>query len=257
MTALRPTTQALLSRHYQSLARDYDRFLYYSPEFVRSLTAMMIHELRLEVDDVLADIGCGSGMYSLDILEQVPLAQPVVGVDPFPEMLEQIPADANVEKVAMDALKFSTRPGGYNKVLIKETIHHVEDRATLFANLSDRLPGGGTMCLVHVPPEVEYPLFDAALQRCHSWHADPDELAVQLNEAGFVVDSRTHEYEHSIPRADYLKMVEARYMSVLTSFSDEELVRGLDEIDRRYSATDPLVFIDRFSVVTADKPADA
>lgn len=245
--------QEVIDKHYQRLAKDYDEFLYYSPEFVRALTAKMIEKLQLAPTDLLADVGCGTGMYSLDILKQVDLEQPVIGVDPYPEMLAQIPDEAPITPLAEDALTFSRREAHFDKVLIKETIHHVEPREEFFANIHGRLPAGGVMLLVHVPPDVKYPLFEAALARCLGWHADPDELVEQLQQAGFDVQRDALDYEHTLPRDHYFKMVQNCYMSVLTSFSEQELEAGLAEMNAKYVAEPVLRFTDHFDFLTATK----
>lgn len=244
----------ILDKHYRRLAKDYDRFLYYSPDFVRALTEKMVEKLRLRPDDVLADIGCGTGMYSLDILKQVPLRSPVLGVDPYQEMLDQIPGDAAITPVNEDALAYSARPGDYNKILIKETVHHIDRREEFFRNLHRNLPSGGILLLVHVPPDVQYPLFAKALDRCLRWHANPHELKRQLESVGFDVDWDVLDYEHALPKEHYLQMVADCYMSVLTSFSDDELESGLAEMKEKYADADVLRFVDHFDYLIASKP---
>lgn len=245
----------VLDEHYQTLAEEYDEFLHYSPDFVRTLTAKMVEKLELQEDDLLVDIGCGTGMYPLDILEQVPLEQPVLGVDPYAEMLEQIPDGAHIRPIVEEGLAFTRRDETWDKVLIKETVHHIKDREELFRNLYQRLRPGGIVLLVHVPPDVDYPLFDAALERALTWHADPDELVRLLGEAGFAVDREELVYEHTIPKDHYFRMVETGYMSVLTSFEEDELQAGLQEMRERYADIDVLRFPDRFDYVTGRKPA--
>lgn len=253
MSEKRPDSSHVLDEHYRSLADDYDEFLYYSPGFVRKLTTRMIDHLRLDEGDRFADIGCGTGIYSLDILEQVDLEQPILGVDPYPEMLAAIPDQAHIEPIATTALEFSRQDRSYDKVLIKEGIHHVRERPEFFSNVHARLPDGGRMLLVHVPPDVDYPLFEAALERCLNWHADPDELATQLAAAGFEVERDAVDIQHDLPTSHYLKMVEHCYMSVLTSFEPEELEAGLEEMRGRYGHLDSLQFVDHFDYLVAIK----
>lgn len=249
-----PSSLDVLDEHYRNLADEYDEFLYYSSDFVRTLTTKMISELELVEDDRLVDICCGTGIYSLDMLEQVDLKHPVLGVDPYPEMLAAIPDEANMEPIAKTALGFSREDRSYDKVLIKEGIHHVQERPEFFANIHANLSDGGRMLLVHVPPDVDYPLFDAALERCLHWHADPDELETELEDAGFAVERDAVDIQHEIPTAHYLRMVENCYMSVLTSFEKDELQAGLDEMRERYRDQDTLQFVDHFDYLTAVKP---
>lgn len=246
---------AVLKRHYGRLGEKYDQYLYYSPQFVRTLTSKMVEKLQLEPDDLLVDLGCGTGMYSIDMLEQVSLNNLVVGVDPFAEMLDNIDPSAPLVRVQEDALTYSRRATHCNKILIKETVHHVDDRPELFRNLHRQLKPSGKLLLVHVPPRVQYPLFDAALERAQGWHADPDELTEQLAEAGFAVERDAVDYPHVIPKDHYFEMVRSCYMSVLTSFSEEELAAGLQEMEERYGDRETLEFVDHFDYLTATKSA--
>ena len=245
--------QEVIQKHYSRLADDYDEYLYYSPEFVRTLTSKMVAHLDLQRGDRLADIGCGTGMYSADILKQVTLNQPVLGVDPFAQMLAQIPQGTTIEPICQGALEFSRENYTYDKVLIKETIHHVDEQEEFFANLYQRLPVGGRILLVHVPPDVQYPLFQAALDRCMKWHADPDKLEAGLANTGFEITRSALDYPHVLPKEHYFKMVKACYMSVLTSFDEAELQEGLKEIEEKYQIVEQLSFVDHFDYILGTK----
>lgn len=247
-------TEQVLNRHYKSLAERYNDFLYYSPEFVRTLTSKMIEKLELRNTDSLVDLGCGTGMYSLDIIKQVQLRK-VIAVDPYPEMLKQIPedTDTNIHTVVSDALSFSKQPGIYDKILIKEAIHHIPEGEELFNCLFNRLRKGGILLLVHVPPEVEYPLFQKALDRCKECHADPHELLEQLKNTGFRVEQDFIDYAHSIPKQKYFAMVKNCYMSALTSLGEQEIIDGLVEMEKKYNDIESLEFIDHFDYLKAVK----
>ncbi|NIR29729.1 MAG: class I SAM-dependent methyltransferase [Gammaproteobacteria bacterium] len=246
-------TTDVVHEHYRRLAQSYDDLLSYSGDFVRCLSKKIVEKLRLRPDDVFVDVGGGTGMYTADILEQVPLRHPVTLVDPFAEMLAKAPPELPVRRVCMDALTFSAQPGHYDKVLMKESVHHVQDRPALFGNLHRRLNPGGILLLVHIPPVIDYPLFEAALERSKTWHADPDQLARQLEAAGFTVERDALDYRHVIDKEAYFRMVRHRYMSLLSSFSDEELAVGLQEMAERYADRDMLEFNDHFDYLTASK----
>ncbi|HSS66480.1 MAG TPA: SAM-dependent methyltransferase, partial [Gammaproteobacteria bacterium] len=102
-------------------------------------------------------------------------------------------------------------------------------------------------------PEIDYPLFRKALERSRSWHADPSALVRALEAAGFAVERDTLEYRHALPKETYFSMVAGRYMSLLTSFSDEELEAGLAEMTETYADRDILEYTDRFDFITGVK----
>lgn len=249
-------TNNVIDKHYRRLAENYDRYLHYSDDFVRTLTRKMVEMLDLRPGDRFVDLGGGTGIFTLDIIAQVPFEHRVTLVDRFEEMLARVPGDAPIDTVAMDGLEFAKQPGRrYDKVLIKEAVHHIEDRQRLFDALFERLTPGGALLLVHVPPEIQYPLFEAALERARHWHADPDELERQLARAGFERRREGLHYRHEIPKRQYFDMVRASYMSVLTSFSEEEREAGLREMERKYADTDTLRFTDHFDYILGRKPA--
>lgn len=239
--------------HYTRLAEKYDDFLYYSPDFIRSLTTKMIEKLQLREADLFVDLGCGTGMYSIDILKQLKLQNSVIAVDPFAEMLSKIPEDAPLTALPLDAITFSRRPGTYDKILMKEAVHHVDNKEELFSNLYQRLTPGGILLLVHVPPKVQYPLFRKALLKCERWHADPDHLTALLQQSGFRVERDGVDFPHAIPKDKYFKMVESCYMSVLSSMSEEEIREGLAEMAGTYEKESVLNFTDHFDYLTAIK----
>lgn len=243
---------SVAERHYRKLAPRYDDFLRWSPAFLATHAEAMVDHLHLEPDDQLVDLACGTGMYSLALLDRVPLQKPVIGVDPSGEMLDRLPEDARITPEQSDAVSFSRRPGTYDKVLLKEAVHHVDDQQELFDNLHARLRPGGRLLLVHVDPDrVDYPLFDEARRRCRWWFSHPDDLEERLRAAGFGVERDLLVHRHRVPRDRYHEIVAGRYMSVLTSFDDGEVEAGLEEMRHRHRDMPVLEFDETFDYVLA------
>ena len=250
----RPFTENLVENHYKNLSENYDDYLLYSPAFVRTLTKKMIQMLDIKEDDVFVDLGGGTGMYTKDILDQVPLKKPAILVDPFAEMLSQAESHYKIECKQYDGLAFSALEGKYDKVLMKEAVHHIEDKDLLFQNLFERLSPGGQLLLAHVPPELDYPLFKKALDKVRTWHADPEDLNRTLKKTGFQVNHEYLKYPQSIPKQKYIDMVRTGYMTVLSSFSDEEIEEGIKEMETNLSGKEILEFEDHFDFISAWKP---
>lgn len=246
----------LIRKHYEHLADSYDEFLYWSPDFVGCLTDKIVDMLELQPDDVLVDLGGGTGMYSLAILERVSFKRPVTVVDPFPDMLRRIPKEAPITPVTANAVDYSASASPCSKILMKEAIHHVDRKPELFSRLYERLASGGRILLVHVDPnQVEYPLFDAALENARRSFADPDEMMALLRAAGFDAHRDELAWCHDVPTDRYHRMVEERYMSVLTSLDDEQFRAGLEEMRARDAGTERLRFKETFSYVLGIKGA--
>lgn len=227
--------------------------LIYTDFFVRLLTSKMIEMLRLVPEDSFVDLGSRTGIFSRDILEQVALERPMTFVDPMPEVLAGVPRDERIDCVQMDVPGFSEEPHAYDKVLMKEALYHVDDKEALFRNIYERMAPGGVLLLVHMPPEMECPLFTKALERARQWHADPDAVARLLEEIGFEVERDRLDYRHRVPKQAYFDLVRERYLPVLTTFTAAELHEGVREMERTFAGEDTLEFTDHFDFIAARK----
>jgi len=240
--------------HYKNIANIYDNLWSYSPEYIQFTTKKIIEYLHLTTTDVLVDIGCGTGIYSKEILNQMQLEKPIICVDPAAEMLAKIPDNEKLKPVEMDGLDFSQKPGIYNKIFLKEAIHHIEQKSLLFHNLWQRLTPGGIFLLLLLPPTIDYPLFDKALRLYEKTQPHYQEMTNLLEQVGFVVDVNIVEYPLELLKVQYFQMVKNRYMSLLSRFNDAELAAGLKEMEEKYENESILEFSDRMVFITATKP---
>lgn len=161
--ALRPEDSAVdenaTQEHYARLASSYDENWAYSPAFVQWMTDRIQRWLRIVGTDIVADIGCGTGLYSRGLAEH---AAAVACVDQSEPMLARIPGDerliavaASVEDVADGRAKLPYQQ--FDAMLFKEVLHHVGDRAAVIAGLARLLRPGGRMLVVMLPATITYP----------------------------------------------------------------------------------------------------
>jgi ubiquinone/menaquinone biosynthesis C-methylase UbiE len=232
--------------HYERLAEDYNDNWVYNPGFIEWMTGQILDRLAIRSGDRIADIGCGTGLYSIALAEH---ADQVLCIDPSAGMLEQLPKNNAI--VPMQASAESIASGDVrlpcdrlDVILVKEAIHHVHDRSAVLSGLARTLAPGGRLLVVMLPTRIEYPLFRAALDLFEELQPDPDEVGAAMRAAGLQVNIEHESFALSFDKMRYIGMVRARYMSLLSSFDDVQLDRGIAEMDTRYRGG-RLDFVDR------------
>jgi ubiquinone/menaquinone biosynthesis C-methylase UbiE len=242
------------ANHYARLAKTYDLNWAYSPGLINWMNNLIVHCLKPTESSRVVDLGSGTGLYAKGLAE---IAQRVVCVDPSSRMLAQLPADkryvsviANAEDVAAKRIKLPFDE--VDCLLIKEAVHHFTDIAGTLSGLVDLLGHDGRLLIIMLPTEIEYPLFHSALELFKARQPDPQMICQLLRDMGLEVTFSYESFPLSFPRDIYLDMVRNRYMSLLDSFDDQELLAGIDEI-RRSQQSDTLNFDDRFAVILATK----
>ncbi|EST37169.1 hypothetical protein N566_14425 [Streptomycetaceae bacterium MP113-05] len=245
--------------HYEDLAAEYDEHWVYGPGYVPWMSAQIAESLSLSSTDRIADIGCGTGLFAREIVQLVKPEQPLVGADPSEPMLRQVgtdpasrltPLTASAEDVASGRVQLPYEQ--LDAMWLKESVHHVADPAPTLAGLTELLAPGGRLLVAMLPATIDYPLFRAALDRFEELQPDPDHITGHLRAAG--LDARLFHVEHELrlDREKYIGMVRARYMSLLSAFSDSEIEAGIEEM--RAAHPEPvLVFPDRFAFVLGVK----
>jgi SAM-dependent methyltransferase len=183
-------------QHHFDPARDAQRFDDPSRE-AWQLPDRVIAALGLRPDASVADIGAGTGYFTVRLARVVPKGM-VYAVDIEPRMLDHIrtrAAAANLANVAT----VQAAPGGPNLpkpvdvVLVVDTYHHLPDRPAYFAGLRKALAPGARVAIVDFrksspegpPPEFRF---------------EPQQINDEMGRAGYDLDA-THDF---LPRQYFL-----------------------------------------------------
>ena len=238
--------------HYDRLAASYDQNWAYSPAYIAWMTRCILDRAAIGPGRVVADIGCGTGLYSRQLAAA---GATVICADPSQSMLDQLPGDPALVPVRASAQEIAERRVALpaqrlEAIVIKEAVHHIpaSDRQVVLNGLAELLAPGGRIVIAMLPAQISYPLFTAALQRFESLQPDPSDIVAVLADAGLETELSYDSYTLTFEKDQYLSMVRDRYMSLLADFTDAELERGITEIRERFPG-DRLEFADRFAFI--------
>ena len=262
---------ASLASHYGGVRAVYDASPFYSPgPYEAWLAAACIQRMELRSSHALADLGGGSGGFAAK-LRELTNARFVSVVDPSAGMLAGAEADARVDSAeCADALGWATgspdtdsrRPARYERILLKEVIHHIEpqERAQVFQSLKDsRLTSQDGKLLIVTRPQhdIDYPLWEAALEVWAENQPSETSIVNELKAAGFSdVTTHLHTYPHEVPVDKWCQLVKGRFWSTFSHFTDEELELGAEQIRAKAAigaqdAAGLLRFEDRLLLIVA------
>lgn len=244
----------ITAEHYSRAAERYDDNWEHTAAYVQWMNERIAECLTVGPGDRIADIGSGTGLFLKGLLPDIDPARPILCLDPSQAMLTQLPDDDRLRPVCASAEDIAAGRvdlpyGELDAILMKEAIHHVEDIPGTLLGLSGRLAPGGRILVITLPPRLDYPLFDAALDRFAARQPEPADIARAMADAGLSVSQSLREFEASVEPGHYRDLVGKRWMSVLATFSDSELADGLEEMRRKHSGLTQLRYLDRFAFI--------
>ncbi|OQP55846.1 hypothetical protein A4H97_19820 [Niastella yeongjuensis] len=216
--------------HYTNLASHYDEYYRYSDDYINYFTNKIVEDLPIKNYETIVEVGSGTGIFAKEVLNKVPSIQ-MICVDNSYMMLTRN-KDKRIKQVCRDAVEFSKESHVYDRVYMKEFIHHIqkEDRLQLFKGLHQQLTSNGSILILLEPRRLNYPLFEEALSRFERKQPSRVEIISYLQLAGFTTSFNIISYPIILSKTKYIEMVRNRYMSVLETFTDEELENGIESI---------------------------
>lgn len=118
----------------------------------------VIAKLKLKRNSLVADIGAGTGYFTVRLAKAVPKGK-VFAIDVEPDMVAHIEARAREAGLANVVAKQnrSDNPGIGEPVdvaFLCDVVHHIEDRPAFFAKVAERLRPGGRIVIVDFSPDA-------------------------------------------------------------------------------------------------------
>lgn len=276
------------SSHYEAhSAESYERAFFYEPgAYMQRLVDLTSGRLGLDENHAgapchLLDIGGGTGNFAQALIRRHPSSLRVTVVDPF---LDPTASTGGAEKSSLDfvnapaeafmkdepgdgdsSIDDQWRRGGYQKILLKEVVHHFrpEDRVGIFRGMHEGLTPASTdansiLIITRPQTDIDYPLWKEAREVWRANQPSAGEFCRELTEAGFVdVRYTTEAYPCRIAWTRWKSMVQERFWSTFSQFSDDELRSACELMDGEYEERidegGEVHFEDRLVFVSAKK----
>jgi len=243
-----------INQHYQHLSEHYDDIVFCDETYRQWGTGLIVQTLEITPFDFVVDLGGGTGIYSQMIYATANLNINVLCVDLCDEMLQKARHFPGVSTLCADALSFAQNEDiRYDKLFIKESIHHFSQRTELFKGIYQQLTPDGRLLVTTRPQIPELPFFTAAMKSFAQMQPHYDVLKTEIETAGFDIDVRFQSYSFKFKKEHWFYMLRQCFMSNLTTFSEEQIEQGIAELNEKYLGQDNFEFYDRVIFLVGDK----
>ena len=157
----------------------------------------VIKALGLKPDAVVADIGAGTGYFSVRFANMLPKGR-VYAVDTEPDMVKHLAKRAQDAKLANITAVLGTPddprlPEKADLIILVDVYHHIDDRERYFRQLHDSLKPGGRLVVIDFR-------MNAPQGPPKSARIAPDRVKAELKRAGYAL-TREHTF---LPNQYYL-----------------------------------------------------
>ncbi len=239
------------SNHFDSIAEVFNRIWYFSDDYKDFVIRHIIGDLALSEDDILADIGGGTGTFTSRLTNEAHL-QKSYCIEPASAMCIEASKLSNITAICADAHAFIASKTPFSKMLLKEVIHHITDRERFWNHVHEALPHEGKLLIITRPQRIAFPFFDAAKEAFAKNQPPHESIETELQKSGFHIITQCRSHTFTLPKESWYEMLRHRFMSDLGVFSDEEIEEGILEIESRYEG-ETIDIIDHLIFITATK----
>lgn len=223
-----------MDTHYNNIADVFNKVWKFSNGYKTWVIDNINKYLDLKEEDILVDIGGGTGTFT-SMIKKISNVKRAICVEPSFDMCNKAKNIDNIECVCEDAYSFSkTNNVGYNKILLKEVVHHINCRKDVWNNFYKNLPFNSKILIITRPQDIKFPLFKRALEVFKENQPPIEDLVKELEDSKFEVVYEIKKYTFPLSNDEWYMMIENRFMSDLNVFSDEQIKNGIDELKNKH-----------------------
>ncbi len=242
----------MTNKHYESIAEDFNKVWRFSDKYKTWAVDKIGYYLDLKNSDVFVDIGGGTGTFTNMIDNKFELKKSYC-VEPESKMCKLAKEYSNFEIICSDVFGFlDDLQSAYNKILFKEVIHHIKDRKKLWHNIYHTIEDNGRILIYTRPRNNKFPLFQKAKKEFYKNQPSYSEMVLELEKSKFKTSVSLESFTFKLPKDEWYSMLKSRFMSDLSVFTDDEIIQGIDELEKE-NTSNQFIIEDEIVFITAYK----
>lgn len=238
----------------QTAGADHDSLWNFSSGHYEWLSGVISEHLAARPEHMVVDLGAGTGYFLQKLSREVSFANPPVAVEPDPEMARIAKRRTGIRCIDVTAEQYLASPSKTDRFLLKEMIHHVLDRQTLWSGIRSALNPGGRAVVITRPQVPGIPFFDKAMEAFARGQPGIDTLLSEIESAGLIPEFHEVSMSMSLEKERWLTMLKSRFSTNLNSLSDDDIESGVREIEQKYPCR-VIDFHEHLVVITASRPS--
>ena len=218
-----------------------------SKEYIKSFNKFLIRQNKLNSNSKILDIGCGRGKILGNLSSNLKLKNKPLGID----IIDHKDRDKRIKFKKISASSFFLKKNyKFDLILIKQTIHlfNLKQIKKLLDHSKKNLNQNGKIFIFALDTNKnKLPTFDLMKKKLTKSLKRDKKILKFISEIYSIKKKRRFTYNVKISKKDYLRMIKKRYISTLLTLSEEEISKGIKEINSKYGNflrfTDKLICI--------------
>ena len=218
-----------------------------SKKYIKSFNKFLIRHIKLNSNSKILDIGCGRGKILGNLSSNLKLKNKPLGID----IIDHKDRDKRIKFKKVSGLSlFLKKKYKFDLILIKQTIHlfNLKQIKKLLDSSKKNLNQNGKIFIFALDTNRnELPTFDLMKKKLTKSLKRDKKILKFISEIYSIEKKKRFAYNVKISKKDYLRMIKKRYISTLLTLSEEEISKGIKEINSKYGNflrfTDKLICI--------------
>ena len=205
-----------------------------SKEYIEFFNNFLTKNIKINSKSKILDIGCGRGKILGSLNSKLKFKNKPLGID----ITNHKDKDKRIRFKKINASSFFLKNNEkFDLILIKQTLHLLnlrEIKKLLFLSKKNLRSNGRIFILTLDTKNNELPTFSLMQKKLFKSLKRDEKILKLITKLYPYRKKKKFTYKVQITKKDYLNMVQNRYISTLLFLTNQEILKGLKEINLKY-----------------------